>query len=262
MENEFRTTFIPKKPIVPQSSQGSAPVSKPVGILFVVSVIIFVMSLAIAGGMYGYKAYLQKEVADLSNSLNLVQKNLDPNTIKEFTVMDKRLRNSETLLNQHVITSPLFHVLGVTTLPTIRYTKMDMSFNEAGNLSVTMSGESDGYRSIALQSQALAQNANLSDTIFSNFTVTPKGRVSFDVAFTIPKTDLSFAKNLADNPQSAAINNQTAPATDTLTTDLGSADATTADAETTDATDTVDDTTTETPATTPVVKQTTPTPKR
>lgn len=230
MENEFRTTFIPKKPIVPQSSQSSAPVSKPVGILFVVSVIIFIASLAIAGGMYGYKAYLEKQVVDLSNSLNLVQKNLDPNTIKEFTVMDKRLRNSETLLNQHVITSPLFYVLGVTTLPTIRYTKMDMSFNEAGNLAVTMSGESDGYRSIALQSQALSQNANLSDTIFSNFTVTPKGRVSFDVAFTIPKADLSFSKNLADNPQNTTNNDQSAPVIDTQAIDISeSIDAVTID---------------------------------
>lgn len=199
MENEFRTTFIPKQPIVSQSSQSSAPVSKPVGILFVVSVIIFIASLAIAGGMYGYKVYLEKQVVDLSNSLNLVQKSLDPNTIKEFTVMDKRLRNSETLLNQHIVTSPLFTMLGATTLPTVRYTKMDMSFNEAGNLAVTMSGESDGYRSIALQSQALSQNANLSDTIFSNFTVTPKGRVSFDVAFTIPKIDLLFSKNIQDS---------------------------------------------------------------
>ncbi len=198
MEQEFRTTFIPKKPIVPQSSQSSAPVSKPVGILFVISVIIFVVSLAIAGSVYGYKAYLQNQVSELAISLDKVQKTLDPNTIKEFTVMDKRLRNSETLLNQHVVISPLFKVLGTTTLPTIRYTKMDMSFGDTGNLLVSMSGESDGYRSIALQSQALAQNADLGDTIFSNFTVTPKGRVSFDVAFTIPKNDLVFSKNLPD----------------------------------------------------------------
>lgn len=200
METEFRTTFIPKKPIVPQSTQTQIPVSKPVGIFFVIAVIIFVVSLIIAGSAYGYKAYLQKDVADLSNQLTIVQRNLDPNTIKEFTVMDKRLRNSETLLNQHIVTSPLFSVLGATTLPTVRYTKMDMSFNEAGDLAVTMSGESDGYRSIALQSQALAQNATLNDTIFSNFTVTPKGRVSFDVAFVIPKADLVFTKNLDKNP--------------------------------------------------------------
>ncbi len=199
MDNEFRTTFIPKQPIVQQSAQTSAPVSKPVGIIFVVSMIIFIVSIVIAGGTYFYKSYLTKDVANLAVSLERVQKTLDPNAIKEFTVMDKRLRNAETLLNQHNVTYPLFNVLRTTTLPTVRYTKMDLSFNEAGNLAVTLSGESDGYRSIALQSQALSQNADLNDTIFSNFVVTPKGRVAFDVSFTIPRADLVFAKNLGSN---------------------------------------------------------------
>lgn len=198
MDNEFRTTFIPKQPIVPQSTSSSGPVSKPVGILFVVAVIIFIVSIVIGGGMYAYKTYLTKDVADLAVSLDRVQKSLDPNAIKEFTVMDKRLRNAQTLLDQHNVTYPLFDVLRSTTLPAVRYTKMDLSFNDTGDLAVTLSGESDGYRSIALQSQALSQNADLQDTIFSNFVVTPKGRVAFDVSFTIPRADLAFSKNLGD----------------------------------------------------------------
>ena len=198
METDFRTTFIPKKPMIPQSAPSQAPVSRPAGIVFVISVIIFVVSLIIAGSVYGYKSYLNKEVADLAIQLDRVQKTLDPNTIKEFTVMDKRLRNSETLLNQHYVMYPLFEVLRTTTLPAVRYTKLDLAYNETGDLVATLSGESDGYRSIALQSQALAQNADLKNTIFSNFVVTPKGRVSFDVSFSIPKGDLSFEKNLND----------------------------------------------------------------
>lgn len=215
MEQEFRTTFIPKKPIVqaPVSSSGST--SKPVGIVFVVSLLIFIVSIAIGGGVYAYKAYLEKDVNDLSVSLNKVQKNLDPNAIKEFSVMDKRLRNSELLLNQHEVIFPVFKVLGTTTLPTVRYTKMDVSFSEAGDLNVSLSGESDGYRSIALQSQALAQNADLEDTIFSNFVVTPKGRVSFDLSFTVPKSDLVFSKNITSDDVDQ---NQTAAGTDAVVT--------------------------------------------
>lgn len=196
MEQEFRTTFIPKKPIVQGTSSSVAPVSKPVGIIFVISLLIFIVSIALGGGVYLYKSYTQQQVDQLAVSLNKVQKNLDPNAIKEFSVMDKRLRNSEVLLNQHRVIFPVFNVLGNTTLPTVRYTKLDLSYNEAGDLEVNLSGESDGYRSIALQSQALAQNADLQDTIFSNFVVTPKGRVSFDLAFTVPKSDLVFTKNI------------------------------------------------------------------
>lgn len=196
MDADFRTTFIPKKPMIPQAAPSQTPVSRPAGILFVISVIIFIVSLGIAGAVYGYKTYLKNEVADLAVQLERVQKTLDPNTIKEFTVMDKRLRNSETLLNQHYVMYPLFEVLRTTTLPTVRYTKLDLAYNESTDLVATLSGESDGYRSIALQSQALAQNADLKNTIFSNFVVTPKGRVSFDVSFSIPKGDLSFEKNI------------------------------------------------------------------
>ena len=203
MDNEFRTTFIPKTPIAQQPVAQSSGTSKPVGILFVISLIIFIVSIGIGAGVYVYKSYLQKQVDDLAVSLERVQKSLDPNAIKEFTVMDKRLKNAETLLSSHVVSFPLLDMLRKTTLPTVRYTKMDFEFTETGDLSVKLSGESDSYRSIALQSQALAQNANLSDTIFSNFVVTPKGRVSFDVAFTIPKTDLTFAKNIDADPSAA-----------------------------------------------------------
>ena len=196
MEQEFRTTFIPKKPIVPQPASSVGAVSKPVGIIFTISLIIFIVSLCIGGGVYLYKSYLEKQVAELSSSLEALQRNIDPNVIKEFTVMDKRLKNSEVLINQHAVLSPLFTVLRTTTLPTVRYTKLDMTFSDNRDLQITMSGESDGYRSIALQSQALAKNANLKNTIFSNFVVTPKGRVAFDVSFMIPATDLAFAKNL------------------------------------------------------------------
>ena len=181
-----------------------------------ISLLIFIISLAIGGGVYAYKLYLQKDVDDLAVSLDKVQKNLDPNAIKEFSVMDKRLRNSELLLNKHEVIFPVFKVLGATTLPTVRYTKMDVAFNEAGDLDVALSGESDGYRSIALQSQALAQNADLQDTIFSNFVVTPKGRVSFDLSFTVPKSDLAFNKNITseDLTQTPVVEETPSPAAD------------------------------------------------
>jgi hypothetical protein len=232
MENDFRTTFIPKKPIVPQAAPTSAPVSKPVGILFVLAVIIFIASLAIAAGTYFYKSYQSKQVADLAVSLDKVQKSLDANVIKEFSIMDKRLRNAETLLSQHNVTYPLFDALRTTTLPAVRYTKMDFAFNDAGGLDVTMSGESDGYRSIALQSQALTQNTDLSGIIFSNFIVTPKGRVSFDVSFAIPKGDLAFSKNLG---QLSGLNTQNDSTLENTPGDTAEPEATVTEEVTTEA---------------------------
>lgn len=194
MEQEFRTTFIPKKPIAQPTVSSSAPVGKPVGIFFVVAVVIFIISIVCAAGAYFYKSYQVKETAVLADSLAKVQKNLETNVVKEFTVMDKRLKNAETLVNQHTVVAPLFLALQKSTLPAVRYTKLDVSYDENKNLVAKLSGESDGYRSIALQSQALAQNTSFKNILFSNFVVTPKGRVSFDVTFSLPIADLAFDK--------------------------------------------------------------------
>jgi hypothetical protein len=224
MEQEFRTTFIPKKPVVAQSASSSNPVGRPVGLLFVISLIIFVVTVGLAGAAYAYQSYSKNELEQYKISLDRVQKNLDTNVIKEFTVMDKRLRNAETLLNQHTVINPVFQVLGTSTLPAVRFTKLELSYDETGNVIVAMSGESDGYRSIALQSQALSKNSNLKNTIFSNFIVTPKGRVSFDMSFMVPRSDVmfnTFVSNLGSNTE---ISNQVISDTSVSALD-GSADA-------------------------------------
>lgn len=200
MEQEFRTTFIPKKPMVTAPASSTRNIKKPVGIFFSISVLIFVATLVSAGGVYLYKTYLTKELNNLTFELEAIEKKIDGNFIKEVTVIDKRLKNSETILNQHTVIAPLFMALGESTLPTVRYTKLDVSFDDTKNLVAKLSGESDGYRSIALQSQALAEKTSLKNIIFSNFIVTPKGRVSFDVSFTLPITDLSFEKFINANP--------------------------------------------------------------
>lgn len=206
MEQEFRTTFIPKKPIAQPTVSSSAPVGKPVGILFVIAVVIFIISIVCAAGAYFYKSYQTKETAVLADSLVKVQKNLETNVVKEFTIMDKRLKNAETLVNQHTVVAPLFLALQKSTLPAVRYTKLDVSYDENKNLVTKLSGESDGYRSIALQSQALAQNTSFKNILFSNFVVTPKGRVSFDVTFSLPIADLAFDKFIGTYQPATTIN--------------------------------------------------------
>ena len=54
MEQNFQTSFIPKKPIV----EDRATSSRPAGFLIVVSVFIFFTVLISSGGLYFYKGVL------------------------------------------------------------------------------------------------------------------------------------------------------------------------------------------------------------
>ena len=60
MENSFQTSFIPKKPIVANSSVSNT--GGGMGITMVVSIFIMVVMLAAAGGLYLYKNYLHIKI--------------------------------------------------------------------------------------------------------------------------------------------------------------------------------------------------------
>ena len=63
---ELKTTFIPKKTAPTVSAR--AP-QKPVNIFVIGAVIIFLLSLTIAGGLYLYRSFLLRDINTLSQSV-------------------------------------------------------------------------------------------------------------------------------------------------------------------------------------------------
>lgn len=198
MDQEFRTTFIPKTPVAPASaSSRPSQVGRPTGILFTLGILVLIITGILAGGVYFYEKIENEKTTTLQNQIAELERRLETNVIQEFNVLDKRFRNADTLLKQHTVFYPIFRMLESSTLPEVRYTKLDIALNESGDVIATLSGESDGYRSIALQSQALSTNQVLKNIIFSNFVVTPRGFVSFDMSFLVGKNDVTYAKHFS-----------------------------------------------------------------
>lgn len=194
MENQFTTTFIPKKPLAQASEGTRTPVSRPVGLLSTISVIILFIAIAASVGVYFWKSIETKNVATLSESIAKIEKGFEPELITELQAVDRQLRNANTLVRNHTVISPVFDLLAASTLRPVRYTKFDIAFDETKGPQVRMSGEADGYPSIAQQSDILGASTYLKDTIFSNFFLTQRGRVSFDVSFGLKPEFVDFEK--------------------------------------------------------------------
>ncbi len=195
MEQEFRTTFIPKKPVTeaPVTSSVRVPVGKPAGILFTLSVLILIISGILGGGVYVYHKTATDKTKNLLAQIQIIEQRLESESIQTFALLDKRIKNAETLLRQHAVMYPIYRSIEKTALPQVRYTKMDTSLNsESGMIIVNLSGEADSYRSIALQSQSLGSDQKFKNILFSNFVVTPLGQVTFDVSLSINKSDLLY----------------------------------------------------------------------
>ncbi len=200
MEQNFQTSFIPKKPMIPETVASSRPIS----IFLIISLFILFTVLIATGGLYFYKISATKNIATMENTLKLAQNRFEPSKITELQVLDKRLRASSEILANHIAVTPIFTALEVLTMKSVRYTKFtyEKGIDKNSPIKVSISGIAIGYRAVALQSDLFSQNKNLIDPVFSNLTLDNSGNVLFDLQFSVDPSLLNYKQNLlATTPQ-------------------------------------------------------------
>ncbi|MEK9181523.1 MAG: hypothetical protein AAB786_00680 [Patescibacteria group bacterium] len=183
MEPNFQTSFIPKKPMIDE--RVGAPRS--FGIFSVVSIFILFSILLTSAGLYFYKKIVARSLVKMESDLTLAKNRFEPSKITELQVLSRRLDASEEILAKHIAVTPIFEALQAITMKTVRYTKFSYDFkgDQTRIVTIKMSGQAIGYRSVALQSDLFAQNRNLIDPIFFNLSLDDKGSVLFDLEFMV-----------------------------------------------------------------------------
>lgn len=194
MEQNFQTSFIPKKPIIEERIVASRPIS----LLSVISIFVFFTVIIGTGALYFYNGILGKDIIKMENNLNLAKNRFEPSKIVQLQVLDKRLRASNEILSKHIAISPIFEALQSITMKTIGYTKFSYDFDESRNtkILVKMSGTAVGYRSVALQSDLFSKNKYLIDPVFSDLLLDDKGNVLFNLEFSVDPNFVDYKKML------------------------------------------------------------------
>ncbi len=204
MEQNFQTSFIPKKPMIEER----VVIARPVSSLLVLSIFILCTIAIASGGLYFYKGIMTKDITKMEGDLNLAKNRFEPSKINQLQVLDKRLRASTEILSKHVAISPIFESLQAITMKTVRFTKFDYGFSDDKNtkILVKMSGLAVGYRSIALQSDLFVKNKYFIDPVFSNLSLDNSGNVLFDLEFFLDPTFIDY-KNMLLRAGDASFNN-------------------------------------------------------
>jgi len=195
MEQNFQTSFIPKKPILGGSVNYASPT---VSFFLIFSLLIFFSILITTGGLYFYKGILIKKITGMERTLALANNRFEPSKIIELQTFDKRLRSSSEILSKHITITPIFNALEQLTMKSVRFTNFSYNLGDdnKATINVKMSGIAIGYRSIALQSDLFAKNKNLIDPIFSNLTLDDNGNVSFDLEFSVDPSFVNYKQAL------------------------------------------------------------------
>lgn len=194
MEQNFQTSFIPKKPIIEERLKPA----RSVGFFAIIAIFLLFSILIGTGALYFYKTVLEKNITKMQNDLNLAKNRFEPAKITELQLLDKRLQASSKVLSQHVAVTPIFKILQDITMKSVRYTKFSYDLGEGkdAQVLVKMSGVAVGYRSVALQSDLFAKNKNLIDPVFSNLSLDDKGNVLFDLEFSVDRSLVDYKQML------------------------------------------------------------------
>jgi len=215
MDKEFKTTFIPKKNLVNVKKVESKSARSRRSLLGILALLLFVTAIVSTAGVFLYKIQLAAVVNSRIDSINRAEKAFEPAVILDLKKLDIRLRAGTDLLEQHVAISDFLISLGEATLPEISFSDLSFQYNENGS-EVTMGGEARGYLQIAQQSDIFEVNSYIQNPIFSNFTKTETGRITFSLQYTLNPELISFGRTIINNqvdsssiPQGAIIENTT-----------------------------------------------------
>ena len=199
MEQQFRSSFIPKKPI-------TAPVRsarpKPLGVAFVAASMLLIIAAASAGGAFGFEQYLKGQIQERVAALERNRSQLQPELIDELRRADARIQHANTLLREHVAISPVFSLLEESTLFNVQYTGFSYATGPDGSIVLSMAGKAPSFRSLALQARSFEGNQSFSDVVFSEIAVDDTGRVGFKVDLNVAQSVLGYDNWFEDSAAS------------------------------------------------------------
>jgi FlaG/FlaF family flagellin (archaellin) len=171
MDNQFKTSFIPKKPIETSVNLNSArPASRRVGqtIFSVIGTFVFIGTLAALAGTFAWQYKLKAQIKGQEASLAKAKDEFDERFVQESFRLNTRIEQGDKILHSHVSPSALYEQLEKYTLQTVSFSRFSFKDNQDGTITVSGSGDAAQYETIVLQSDAFGKSGYLRNVIFTD----------------------------------------------------------------------------------------------
>src|SRR5581483_10611153 len=137
MDPQVSTSFIPKEALAAQKARTGG-----VGLFFLLSLLVFVVSIIAAGASFAYAQYITKQ-------LDVDRGAFDLPSIVQLQKLDTRIQQAKRLLQKHVALSGLFNFLSKNTLVNVQFTSFEYSLANDGSAAIQMDGTADSFATIA-----------------------------------------------------------------------------------------------------------------
>ena len=201
METKFQTSFIPKRPIV---AEQTSRVGSSVSLFMLISVVLFIGSLAGAGFVIVWKNHLLSQKNDFQNTLTENEKQFNPDLIGVLGKINTKIDLSKDVLYNHLASSEIFNIVGRLTAQNVRFNSLDYAAPKTPKdlITITMKGEGVSFNDIAFQSDVFGSsiqygtNKIIHNPILSDLGLNQNGNVSFTFTTSLDPKDILYSRVL------------------------------------------------------------------
>lgn len=183
----LQTSFIPNKNITGLSQDESGG-----GIVSVIGITLFVITVVASIGVYGYQKYLESTIANMDGELSSARETLDPALISQITQTNTQFISANELIAKHQVPSSFFSLLQSLTLKTVRFSSLSYSIGKTGLVEIKMKGSARSYATVAQQAKVFGDSPLFIAPQFSNLDLDKNGDVVFNFQAQIDKKVTSY----------------------------------------------------------------------
>lgn len=193
MEPKFQTSFIPKKQIGGESEKIS--IVEETNIFSLAATLVFVVTILMLGGLYGYRYLVLKQISEADAKLNEARSVIQTDKIQNLIDANSRITTGVSLLERHVITTKLLTLLNDSSIKKIKFN--DFTYQNKDNTpSIIIDGEVSDYSALASQNDVLKKNELIKNPDFGDFLLSDNGFVRFHFTARLDPSLVSYKKSI------------------------------------------------------------------
>lgn len=209
MAPNFQSSFIPK-----DSPTQSPLQKKSVGLFGMLSILLLIISIALAAGLFVYSGIVKSNIESLKSEMDQSVNSIDEKTISEMTKFSDRLNVVQGIVSKHQVISNFLSLLSSLTVNNVEYNEFHYSIMQSGTVLVTLNGKARDYATLALQQDIFSKNKYIKSSKFEELQLSGKGQVSFKLTIEADPEITLYAppelQTLSDQNTTKSISSSTA----------------------------------------------------
>lgn len=148
-------------------------------ILLVSAIVVLAVVVLVYFGLFGYRIYLEQEMARLNLNLEELQSQRDPELEEDLANLIIGIEALKQILNERIYSSRLFVMLEELTLPQIRFSGLNVDFKTGG---LKLQTEASDYSTLAQQVFVFGQDERVKSAELFGAQLEEGGRVKSEIS--------------------------------------------------------------------------------